>query len=223
MAGHVRPLLYTYRRCPHAMRARLALLVARQSFEAFEIVLRDKPAEMLAVSPKGTVPVLLLPGGQVLEQSWDIMGWAWSGHDPQGWWAKAQTPHNLQLLALNDGVFKHHLDRYKYPERYGGADRGGHRAEAVAALLAPLEGRLREANCLGGDAPCATDLALFPFVRQFAMVDPAAWQALDLPAVQRWLAGWLIHPLFAACMAKLPARQRVAFQPAVVAASKSLE
>ncbi|WP_342128667.1 glutathione S-transferase [Hydrogenophaga sp. OTU3427] len=209
----MRPLLYTYRRCPYAMRARMALLAAGVAFDAREIVLRDKPAEMLALSPKGTVPVLVLPTGEVLEQSWDIMAWAWSAHDALGWWAGAQTPQNLQLLATNDADFKHHLDRYKYPERFGGTDREGHRAQAVATLLIPLDARLREADFLGGDAPCATDLAVFPFVRQFAMVDPTWWERVDLPALKPWLAAWLSHPLFAACMAKLPARQRVVFPP----------
>lgn len=200
------PLLYTYRRCPYAMRARMALLVAGVQFEAVEIVLRDKPAELLRISPKGTVPVLQCPGGQVLEQSWAIMQWALAPQDPQGWWSRAQTPENLALLHLNDGEFKHHLDRYKYPDRFGGADASAHWAQAQVALLQPLQQRLERAPYLGGDAPCATDLALFPFVRQLAAVDPCAFAALPLPAVQAWLAGWLSSPLFEACMVKLPAQ-----------------
>lgn len=88
-------MLYSYRRCPYAMRARMALLQAGRLFDAFEISLRDKPAAMLASSPKGTVPVLQLPDGQVLEESWDIMRWAWAGHDPDGSWSRAQTADNL--------------------------------------------------------------------------------------------------------------------------------
>ena len=97
------PLLYSYRRCPYAMRARMALLVAGIAFDAHDIVLRDKPAAMLALSPKGTVPVLVLPDGTVLEQSLDIMQWAWHQHDPAGWWARAQDAANLELLAVCDG------------------------------------------------------------------------------------------------------------------------
>ena len=202
------PLLYTYRRCPYAMRARMALLLAGVDYAQFEIVLRDKPAQMLAVSPKGTVPVLVLPDGTVLEQSLDIMRWAFAhSGDTGGWWARAQTPGNLALQAACDGPFKHHLDRTKYPERFadGGADAQGrehHRAQAVAVLLQALEAQLQAAPQLGGDTPCATDIGIFPFVRQLAATDPAWWAAQPLPAVQAWLAGWLVHPLFERAMRK---------------------
>lgn len=227
------PLLYTYRRCPYAMRARMALLQAGRPFRACEIVLRDKPAEMLALSPKGTVPVLVLPGGEVLEQSWDIMRWAWCGEgggegghapapDEGGWWARAQTPENLALLQRNDGDFKRLLDRHKYPERFAAeltpdglstpaTVRTAACAEALHTCLQPLEARLQAQAHLGGATPCATDLALFPFVRQFAAVDPAWFAAQALPALQAWLASWLDSPLFAACMVKLPAQRGVDF------------
>lgn len=202
------PLLYTYRRCPYAMRARLALLQAGVAFDAFEIVLRDKPAELLTLSPKGTVPVLRLPSGQVLEQSLDIMHWAFEHTgDAQGWWARAQSDENLALLAACDGPFKHHLDRTKYPARFGedAALKAHHREQAVAVLLRPLAERLQIAGQLGGDVPCAADIAIFPFVRQFASVDPAWWHQQPLPALMVWLGGWLSHPLFHSAMTRLPA------------------
>lgn len=208
------PLLYSYRRCPYAMRARMALLVAGVAFDAHEIVLRDKPAAMLALSPKGTVPVLQLPDGSVLEQSLDIMQWAFATRDPEGWWARAQSTINLELLTVCDGPFKHHLDRYKYPERFDEPGRSGPRDTAVEVLLQPLDARLQQAAQLGGHAPCATDIALFPFVRQFAAVEPAWFGSLPLPALKAWLAGWLAHSLFEAAMAKLPSGQVVRF-PAV--------
>jgi glutathione S-transferase len=208
------PLLYSYRRCPYAMRARMALLAAGVAFDAHEITLRDKPAAMLALSPKGTVPVLALPDGSVLEQSLDIMRWAWSQQDPHGWWLRAQGADNLALLALCDGPFKHHLDRTKYPERFDGTDPTVHRTEAVDALLRPLDARLRHTAQLGGSTPCATDLAIFPFVRQFAAVDPAWFSAQPLPALQAWLTGWLAHPLFNAAMARLPTNTVVRFPAA---------
>jgi glutathione S-transferase len=200
-----RPLLYTYRRCPYAMRARMAMLVAKRDFNAFEIVLRDKPAAMLALSPKGTVPVLRLTDGQVLEESWDIMAWAWSADDSEGWWRRAQTEENLPLLQRNDVDFKRLLDRYKYPERQGleGVSRSAPRDEAIAHFLIPLEARLQSQPYLGGTAPCATDLAIFPFVRQFASVDSRWFDAQELPAVRTWLAAWLSSALFEACMVKL--------------------
>lgn len=211
------PLLYTYRRCPYAMRARMALLQAGVAFEAHEIALRDKPPAMLAVSPKGTVPVMVLPDGTVLEQSLDIMRWAFAqGGDDQQWWARAQSPANVALQQTCDGLFKHHLDRYKYPQRFTDAqDPGHHRGQAVAVLLEPLEQQLQPQaqvqvqvqtpSQLGGAIPCAADLGIFPFVRQFAAVDPVWFAALPLPAVQHWLAGWLAHPLFALAMQKQPA------------------
>ncbi len=198
------PLLYTYRRCPYAMRARMALMQAGVGYEPLEIVLRDKPAQMLAVSPKGTVPVLVLSDGTVLEQSLDIVRWAFvQTGDADGWWARAQTADNLALQAACDGPFKHHLDRTKYPERFADAQgRAWHREQAVAVLLQALEARLRAAPQLGGVSPCAADIGIFPFVRQFAATDPALWAAQPLPALQAWLAAWLVHPLFERAMRK---------------------
>lgn len=207
------PLLYSYRRCPYAMRARMALLVAGIEFDALEIVLRDKPAALLALSPKGTVPVLHRVDGGVIEQSLDIVRWALGANDSRRWWARAQSDENLALLAACDGPFKHHLDRYKYPERFENADRAMHCAAAVEVLLKPLDARLQRAAQLGGDSPCATDIALFPFVRQFAAVDPAWFDALPLTALKPWLSAWLGHPLFEAAMARLPAGQVVRFPP----------
>ena len=198
------PLLYTYRRCPYAMRARMALLVAKRQFKVVEIVLRSKPAAMLALSPKGTVPVLQLPDGRVLEESWDIMRWALEDAADASWWHSAQTPENLDLLARNDGEFKQQLDRYKYPERDDLmlVDRDVERDSATKTLLIPLEARLQSQPYLGGTAPCATDLAVFPFVRQFAAVDARWFEAQNLPALQAWLAAWLSSALFTSCMVK---------------------
>lgn len=209
------PRLYTFRRCPYAMRARMALLLAGCEFEAVEVSLRAKPASLLALSPKGTVPVLHLPDGGVIDESWDIMRWAWASRDASGEWARAQTPENLSLLQLNDGEFKHHLDRWKYPQRYPNdtVAPDTHRDLAVDVLLRPLEARLTQARFLGGDTPCATDVAVFPFVRQFAAVSPAWFESLDLPALKRWLNGWLESALFARCMHKLPAEGVHRFPP----------
>jgi glutathione S-transferase len=159
---------------------------------------------MLAASPKGTVPVLVLSDGHVIEQSWDIVRWAFEHTgDAQGWWTRAQTPANRSLLEACDGPFKHHLDRTKYPERFADAQgRDWHRQQAVSLLLSPLEARLQDAPQLGGDTPCAADIGIFPFVRQFAATDPAWWSAQPFPAVQAWLAQWLQDPLFEAAMRK---------------------
>lgn len=189
----------------------MALLVAGIAFDAHEVSLRDKPPEMLAISPKGSVPVMRLPEGVVLEQSWDIMRWALEPQATKAWWRGAQAADNLEWLAKNDGLFKHQLDRYKYPERYNEPDREIFREQAVTSFLSPLNSRLEKSKFLGGNEPCATDLALFPFVRQFAAVEPKWFELMLLPALQAWLADWLSHPLFVQCMHKLPSQTTVPF------------
>jgi glutathione S-transferase len=223
------PLLYTYRRCPYAMRARMALLIAGIPFAAMEVSLRDKPPAMLAISPKGTVPVLHLPSGEVLAQSWDIMRWAMAQQglaqksaQAKQWWEKAQTAENLAWLVKNDGLFKHHLDRYKYPQRYADEDPISHRDQACAEFLLPLENCLQRSVFLGGDSPCATDIALFPFVRQFAAVAPDWFKQAPMLAVKSWLSFWLASPLFEHCMRRLPS-QTICVFPAYAGASSGLD
>jgi glutathione S-transferase len=193
------PILYSFRRCPYAMRARMAVAVSGVQVELREIVLRDKPAEMLMASPKGTVPVLVLPDGRVLEESLDIMRWALVQSDPLGWLA-----HDDQNLVLaTDEPFKHALDRYKYPHRYDLTDGTAHR-DAALAHLGDLNDLLSAALYLGGARPAFTDIAIFPFVRQFAATDAIWFAALPLPALQKWLAALVSSDLFANIMARYP-------------------
>ena len=170
-----------------------------------EVKLAAKPPALIAASPKATVPVLVLPDGQVIDQSLDIMRWALERSDPLGWLGGGETTrqNTWALIAENDGEFKHHLDRYKYPQRYSdalGADH--HASQAVAVLLEPLEVQLKEQRQLGGATPCAADIGIFPFVRQFAAVQPAWFEDLPLPAVKAWLAQWLVSSLFGSAMFK---------------------
>ena len=196
------PLLYTYRRCPYAMRARMALIVGQRQVLAHEIELRNKPPAMLAVSPKGTVPVLVLTDGRVIDQSLDIMHWALEGRsDGQ----VLHTPDAQVWLARNDGPFKRLLDQYKYPQRSGVAQREVPRDEAVQTMLRDMNAQLQSSGFMAGAQASALDLALFPFVRQFAAVEPAWFSSLDLPGVQTWLTHWLDSPLFQEAMVKLPA------------------
>jgi glutathione S-transferase len=217
------PLLYTYRRCPYAMRARMALLIAGIAFDACEIVLRDKPPSLLAASPKATVPVLV-GDGLLIEQSWEIVEWAFAQdanrQRADAWWTRAQTPGSLDLLAINDGEFKFHLDRYKYADRHAGPNddpaklRVAHRDQAADILLTQLEGRLNTTRFLAGAQPCAVDIAIFPFVRQFAAVDPRWFDAQPWPRLQEWLAFWVSAPLFEVCMTKLPGNSTSRFPEA---------
>jgi glutathione S-transferase len=204
------PLLYTYRRCPYAMRARMALIISGIAFDAHEISLRDKPVAMLAASPKGTVPVLVLNHGEVLEESLHIMRWAFDQGSAY-WWIGAQTPNNQALIELNDGAFKQQLDRYKYPERYVANERELHREQAIDGLLTVLERQLSKHAYLGGEVACAADIAIFPFVRQFRAVDEVWFDAQALPATQKWLQNWLQSALFERCMKKLPSGKTVEF------------
>ena len=190
------PRLFSFRRCPYAMRARMALLVSQTEFERIEVKLSAKPADLLAASPKGTVPVLVIPGGTVIDESLDIMHWALARHDPENWLASIDPA----LIAANDGPFKHHLDRTKYPQRHN-SDPVAHRAAALV-ILESLETRLTARPHLGGAAPGFTDIALFPFVRQYAAIDPAWFAAQPLLSLQAWLAHHLASPLFAAAMAR---------------------
>ena len=197
----VRPILYSFRRCPYAMRARLALHVSGQAVEHREILLRDKPQAMLDASPKGTVPVLVLPDGQVLDESLDIMRWALGRNDPEDW--LADCAQGQTLIAACDGPFKHHLDRYKYASRYENADAEQHRTKACD-FLDELNQRLADHANLLGDSMRLADAAIFPFVRQFAMTDRDWFDAQPLAGVRAWLDRHLAGPRFAAIMTKHP-------------------
>tara|TARA_R110002110_G_scaffold122424_2_gene298620 strand:- start:1821 stop:2483 length:663 start_codon:yes stop_codon:yes gene_type:complete len=202
------PVLYSFRRCPYAMRARLAIAASGQTCALREVVLRNKPAEMLEASPKATVPVLVFPDGQVIEESDEIMEWALGVSDPDGWLfpALGTADEMKALIAANDGNFKHHLDRYKYPGRYENVDPLHHRSEGVA-FLELLEARLSPAGFLFGDRFSMADAAIAPFVRQFAHVDKDWFDELDLPKVRNWLQGVLDSAIFATVMQKYPAWQ----------------
>ena len=195
-------ILYSYRRCPYAMRARMAFRAADIVVEQIEISLRDKPQAMLDISPKGTVPVLQCPDGRVIEQSLEIMRWALEQNDPQKWLQHADDAEQLSLVQRNDTDFKHWLDRYKYAERYPDFTAQYYREQATAALLDDLEAQLAHNQYLGGQDPCLSDVAIFPFVRQFAAVDPNWFGGADLPALRNWLQGWLESELFTSVMAK---------------------
>ena len=196
------PVLYSFRRCPYAMRARLALIASDTHCELREIVLRDKPAEMLAASPKGTVPVLVMADGAVLEQSLDIMLWALRRNDPQRWLqAPAGTLDELlALVAACDGEFKPQLDRYKYPHRFDDAEHAAR--NRGAAFLRDLESRLTASPHLAGTHATLADAALMPFVRQFAMVDAQWFDAQPWPRLHAWLSAWTASDLFARAMPK---------------------
>lgn len=191
------PILYSFRRCPYAMRARMALLVSGARFEIREVVLRHKPEAMIAVSAKATVPVMVLVDGRVIDESIDIMRWALLRHDPEGWLAGDDVP----LIQTFDDRFKHHLDRTKYPERHG-SDPAVHRAAGLA-MLGDLEQRLAAHPNLCRAERTLADIAIMPFVRQFAAVDPSWFDVQAVPHVREWLARHIASPLFDHAMVRL--------------------
>lgn len=194
------PVLYTFRRCPYAIRARMALQYSGVMVQQREVALRNKPVELLRASPKATVPVLVLPDGTVIDQSLDIMVWALRQSDPDGWLSGVDAGAVAHWIGLNDGLFKALLDRYKYAERHPALSRAAHRGNALDAFVGPLDTRLRECPAVCGDRVSIADVALLPFVRQFAMVEPNWFDAAPLPGVQAWLGRWLQSELFRAVM-----------------------
>ncbi|CAM3477964.1 MAG: glutathione S-transferase [Halomonas sp.] len=193
--------LYSFRRCPYAMRARLGLLFAEVQVELREIILKNKPAQMLAISPKGTVPVLQLFDGAVIEESREIMVWALEQQDPQGLLdAEVLTQANA-LIEQNDNEFKHWLDRYKYADRHLEMTQTEYRQRGEA-FLQVLETLLTQKPYLLGDNATIADIGIMPFVRQFAHVDRDVFYSLPYPHLQRWLEHWLEHAFFLQAMAK---------------------
>lgn len=195
--------LYSFRRCPYAMRARLALRYCAVTVDIVEVSLKAKPAQMLALSSKGTVPVLDVQG-QVIDESLDIMRWALARHDPQDWSLRQDPAAQEAMAALisdNDQGFKHWLNRYKYPERHPQESMAHYRAQGEL-FLQRLERLLSERDYLLAEHISLADAALVPFVRQFAHVDREWFAQAPYPRLQDWLRRILDSELFVAVMAK---------------------
>lgn len=195
------PVLYSFRRCPYAMRARLAIAVAGIVVELREIGLRNKPEMMLAASPKGTVPVLVLKNGRVIDESLDIMLWAMHQNDPDHWLDLAGLEEAKQLIHWNDGAFKYYLDRYKYADRYPEFSEWHYRQQGEL-FLSELERRLSHSRYLCGPHFGLADAAILPFIRQFAAVDKSWFEKSGYRAVNQWLNRFLSTEPFAAVMTK---------------------
>ncbi len=193
------PILYSFRRCPYAVRARMALRVSETQCELREVLLADKPEAMIEASPKATVPVLELPDGEVIDESIAVMDWALARNDPENW-RDNQDDDADALIEQNDGPFKYHLDRYKYHTRYD-CDPVDHRTTARETLQ-ELEARLAKHAFLCGEKRSRADVAIFPFIRQFAATDKDWFAAQDLPHLQAWLDAHLQWKLFKSIMPK---------------------
>ena len=195
--------LYSFRRCPYAMRARMALRYCEVPVDIVEVSLKAKPSEMLALSSKGTVPVLDVDA-QVIDESLDIMRWAVARHDPQDWLLKDDPQGQLAIEALieeNDQHFKVHLNRYKYAERYPEQPMAFYRAEGEV-FLRKLDELLEGRDYLLTDHPSLADVALMPFIRQFAHVDREWFAQTPYRRLQAWLQRFLESDLFTSIMKK---------------------
>ena len=195
------PRLYSFRRCPYAMRARLGILFAELQVELREITLKNKPPQMLAISPKGTVPVLQLLDGTVIEESREIMIWALAQRDSQGLLNAETLLEANALIDKNDNEFKYWLDRYKYADRHIEMSQTEYRQQGEV-FLQLLEELLTKNSYLLGESITIADIGIMPFVRQFAHVNRDVFYSLPYINLQRWLQNWLQHPLFLQAMTK---------------------
>jgi len=182
------PVLYTFRRCPYAMRARLAIWYSGVTVELREVDLKQIPASLSQVSAKETVPVLVLPDGNALDESWDILLWALRRNDPDGWLGEDEChliPAEM-LVEMNDYSFKEDLDHYKYADSYPEHPAAEYRTRCEA-FLQDLEDILETHPCLLGAQMTLADISVFPFIRQFALVDRDWFERSPYPHLRRWL------------------------------------
>ncbi len=198
-------ILYSFRRCPYALRARLALKYSALPVVLREVDLKAVPAELTAASSKNTVPVLVTPGADVIDESWDIVLWSLRQNDPDNWLGddEANVIPADQLLEINDFSFKEDLDHYKYFERYPEHPQEYYRKRGEE-FLEELEEILSETRYLLGDRPTLADIGVFPFIRQFAGVDRDWFDASPYGHLRKWLDEWLMSDLFKSVMVKHP-------------------
>lgn len=195
------PLLYSFRRCPYAIRARMALRSSKIIVKSQEVDLKKKPKKLLRYSPKGTVPVLILADKIVIEESLDIMRWSLKQHDPDNWLSRKQATLSQALIHINDTQFKPVLDQYKYAERFPQKTQDDYRAQCEIFLLS-LERLLSHQRYLLSSKPMLVDVAIFPFIRQFAFVNKPWFDQTTYPKLQQWLQYFLDLPLFKTVMLK---------------------
>jgi len=192
-------ILYSFRRCPYAMRARLAIAYSGIQVELREIELKNKPAELLQLSAKATVPVLQCPDGTVIDESRDIMNWALQQYDPDDWLCSAKHP----LIDENDNTFKIHLDHYKYADRFPAYPQAHYREQAEV-FLKNIENILEIHHFIQNNHLSYVDIAIFPFIRQFYFVDSTWFDSAPYPHLHAWLQALLNSENFSNIMAKYP-------------------
>jgi len=195
------PILYSFRRCPYAMRARMAIHISSQKCEIREVLLRDKPPSMLEYSSKGTVPVLVLQSGEVIDESLDVIDWALNLNDPDNWQRSKNNEKTKELIKINDGEFKYHLDRYKYSKRYDNEDPEFHRKKCLS-FIEKVNSELQNSKYIFDDAISYIDISLLPFIRQFRIADNEWFDELPYENVKSWLSNFLNSELLESIMSK---------------------
>ncbi len=195
------PILYSFRRCPYAMRARMAIHISSQKCEIREVLLRDKPPSMLEYSSKGTVPVLVLQSGEVIDESLDVIDWALNLNDPDNWQRSKDNEKTKELIKINDGEFKHHLDRYKYSKRYDNEDPEFHRKKCLS-FIEKVNSELQNSKYIFDDEISYIDISLLPFIRQFRIADNEWFDELPYENVKSWLSNFLNSELLESIMSK---------------------
>ena len=195
------PILYSFRRCPYAMRARMAIHISGQKCELREVLLRDKPPSMLEYSAKGTVPVLILQDGKVLDESLDVIDWALNLNDPDDWQRSKDKEKTKELIKINDGEFKYHLDRYKYSKRYDNEDPEFHRKKCLK-FIESINNELNNSEYIFDDNISYADIVLLPFIRQFRIADIEWFDSLPYDNLKKWLSSFLGSSLLNSIMKK---------------------
>ena len=195
------PILYSFRRCPYAMRARMAIHISGQKCELREVLLRDKPPSMLEYSAKGTVPVLILQDGKVIDESLDVIDWALNLNDPDNWQRSKDTKKTKELIKINDGEFKYHLDRYKYSKRYDNEDPEFHRKKCLK-FIESVNNELNNSKYIFDDNISYADIVLLPFIRQFRIADIEWFDSLPYDNLKKWLSSFLGSSLLNSIMKK---------------------
>jgi len=195
------PILYSFRRCPYAMRARMAIHISNQKCEIREVLLRDKPPSMLEYSSKGTVPVLVLQSGEVIDESLDVIDWALNLNDPNNWLRSKENEETKKLIEINDGEFKHHLDRYKYSKRYDNEDPEFHKKKCLK-FIESVNNELSNSKYIFDDNISYADIVLLPFMRQFRIADMEWFDSLPYDNLKKWLSSFLESSLLNSIMKK---------------------
>ena len=195
------PILYSFRRCPYAMRARMAIHISGQKCELREVLLRDKPPSMLEYSAKGTVPVLILQDDKVIDESLDVIDWALNLNDPDDWQRSKDTEKTKELIKINDGEFKYHLDRYKYSKRYDNEDPEFHKKKCLK-FIESINNELNNSKYIFDDNISYADIVVLPFIRQFRIADIEWFDSLPYDNLKNWLSNFLDSSLLNSSMKK---------------------